>query len=111
MASHQDSTKSSNFWFCFSQGIAATAMLIYLFGTSNGRQTLKNLLDLSENFEENLNSLIEEFTTETKSDKHEISTLGSILNKMKIFSPLLEKKQVKKFFLKEDKLIEQKVKS
>ena len=111
----QNNPKTSNFWFGFSLGIVSISALIYLFGTEKGRKTLKKLLDLTENLEDTINLLTEELTGTTifKEEKKEgnkktISSVNSLLDKMKILSPLLEKKQVKKFFVKEGKLLESK---
>jgi len=111
----QNNSKTSNFWFGFSLGIISMSALIYLFGTEKGRKNLKKILDLTENLEETINLLGEELTGTTifnddkkDSSKKNTSTIGSLLDKMKVLSPLLEKKQVKKFFVKEGKLLESK---
>lgn len=106
--SSQNNSKTSNFWFGFSLGIISMSALIYLFGTEKGRKNLKKILDLTENLEETINLLGEELTGTNIFNDDKKATLGSLLDKMKVLSPLLEKKQVKKFFVKEGKIIESK---
>jgi len=114
MASQNDH-KSSNFWFGFSLGVAGCGAFLYLFGTEKGRKTLQKLLDLTENLEETINLISEELTGKTifpeekkTTNKKNSSTITSIISKIKVLSPLFEKKQVKKFFAKEGRLIEKK---
>lgn len=104
---------ASNFWFGFSLGIVATGAFVYLFATENGRKNLKKILDLTENLEGTINDLSEELTgnplfnnEQIDNGKKSSETIHSLLSKIKDMSPLFEKKQVKKFFVKEGKLLE-----
>ncbi len=75
------------------------------------------MLEVSENLEENLLGYLEELEEELedkgssvqeelkKIDKAAAPTLMNVLDKMKILSPRTEKK-VKKFFFKENRLVE-----
>ncbi|MDO8609420.1 MAG: hypothetical protein Q7R95_02645 [bacterium] len=103
----------NNFWFGFLLGAGATGAAAFFFGTKNGRKTLQKLLDLSENIEENLIYLAEEFGEEIKEKgieitqeitktvpKKEESTLNQLLRKMSSLSPQSQSK-IKKFFIKE----------
>ena len=83
----QSSHKATNFWFGFSLGILACGTLGYLFGTKNGRKTLKNLLDLTENLEENLLDIIQELEKEKEPVKKIASTITNVIDKVKSFSP------------------------
>lgn len=83
----QNNQKSTNFWFGFSLGILSTAALIYLFGTEKGRKTVKKVLDLTENFEENLmliNDALNQMGNEDnkQATKKITSSIDSILNKV-----------------------------
>lgn len=86
----QNHNKSSNLWLGFAFGAVSVAAIAFLLGTKKGRQTLKKILELSENLEENALTLIEEIEEtiidkteklhETKQDK---PILGTLLDKMK----------------------------
>lgn len=112
--------KVSNFWFGFAVGASLTSAAAFLLGTKKGRKFLKQTLDLSEDLQENLLLLGEEFA-ENLADKREevekeLKTLpkhidetvthirkehrgfDAILNKIRTLSP----KPVKKFFAKEN---------
>lgn len=109
---NQNKHQVSNFWFGFLLGTATAGTSAFLFGTKNGRKTLKTLLELSENLEENIMMIAEELGEELtekanktlhepiKSQKKDNSTIGTILHKIKILSPQQASKQ-KKFFVKE----------
>lgn len=94
----------SNFWFGFALGGAAVGVGLFLLGTKQGRTTLKKVIDLSENLEENISSLLTELEEGAVGKAEEIKdkillkerpVLNNILHKMKDYSP--EKKEVKKF--------------
>ncbi len=81
-----DPHKTSNLWLGFMFGAAVTTALGFFLGTKKGRQTLKQLLEISENLEENILILGEELEemvgqTDHKKDK---PSLGNLLDKMKI---------------------------
>ncbi len=52
--------KVSNFWLGFALGSLAAGVGSYLFGTKKGRKRVQQILDWSENLEENLLLLGEE---------------------------------------------------
>jgi len=113
---------ASNFWFGFALGTIAVAAGAYFFGTKEGRKELKKILDFTENFEENIHLVSEEFEHELIEKKNELvenleqapqkicqalshpeekhTSLHSLLDKIKIFSPSSEK-YPKKLFVKE----------
>ena len=82
--------KTSNLWLGFALGAAITTTIAILFGTKKGRETLKKLLELSENLEENLQAIVDE-VQETITDKvdklqeadQDKPILGTLLDKMK----------------------------
>lgn len=83
----QNNHKATNFWFGFSLGILTCGTAGYLFGTKNGRKTLKNLLDLTENLEGNLTDIIQELENEKEPVKKIASTISTVIDKVKSFSP------------------------
>lgn len=94
--------KPSAFWFGFALGTMVTGASVFLFGTKKGRSTMKKVMELTENLEENAISLFQELeerletkTPETKSP----GTLDTVINRMKHLVP--ETKSDKKFFTKE----------
>lgn len=48
----------SNFWFGFSLGALIGAASIYFFGTKNGRANMKKALDLTEDLEQTVESVL-----------------------------------------------------
>ncbi|MBI2641148.1 hypothetical protein HYW87_00955 [Candidatus Roizmanbacteria bacterium] len=100
----------SNFWFGFALGALAIGGMTFLLGTVKGRKTLQRLLEVSENLEENILLLGEEVEeallepaknhTPLSPQKSETSTLGKILDKIKIHYPAHVNKQGKKYFIK-----------
>ena len=83
--------KSSNFWFGFALGTIGAVASSYLLGTKNGRKKLQQILDITENLEDNLDLLTTELKKELKKvgDKEEqaieeklpqvIDSVGSML--------------------------------
>jgi len=103
--------KVSNFWFGFSLGSLFTVFFIFLFGTNKGRGALKNFLDFSEDIEESLFNLLNDFKNISEGDKKNNSletksNLSKIINQIKFLTHPEIKKQTKKFFVKEGKIIE-----
>ncbi|KKQ01604.1 MAG: hypothetical protein US11_C0006G0046 [Candidatus Roizmanbacteria bacterium GW2011_GWA2_36_23] len=112
----QNNHPVSNFWFGYLLGSITVGAGVFFFGTKKGRKTLSKLLELSENLEENIMTLLEELEenieekgqivqAEAKKIERNSPTISYLLDKMKLFSPHHEKK-VKKFFVKEGKIIE-----
>ncbi len=116
------SNKLSSFWFGFLLGTGVTGAAAFFLGTKQGRKTLKKLIELSENMEDTLEGLVEEYgddirekgieivdelkkAAKTNHDTPESHTLHSLLDKMKVLSPTTQKK-VKRFFVKEGKIFE-----
>lgn len=106
-------TPQSSFWFGFALGSITLAAGAFLFGTKQGRKTLQKMLELSENLEDNVVSLVQEVGETIETHGEEVreavqkapqavnqSSLGSLLTKMRLFSPHPHK-QPKKFFTKE----------
>lgn len=119
---NQSSHKLSTFWFGFLLGGLTAGSAAFFFGTKQGRKALKQLLEASENIEETLGIVFEEFgddlkekgeviieelSKETKNHLHkaEPRTLNSLLDKIKTLSPTTQKK-VKRFFVKEGRIVE-----
>lgn len=81
--------RANNFWFGFSLGVIGVSVLVYFFGTKKGRKTLKNLLEITENLEENLSQLIKEIEKEgsnTQPPKPIVSTINTLIERVKNFS-------------------------
>lgn len=61
---------------------------VYLLGTKKGRQTLTKILEVTENLEENLTSIVAELEQEVKEKTNEFKKdkpdLHHLLEKMKI---------------------------
>ncbi len=120
---NQNSHKLSSFWFGFLLGGALAGSAAFLLGTKQGRKTLKRVLEMSEDIEGTLQSFFEEYGDEIREKGEELwdevkklpkhhtnasppgSTIQGLLDKIKILSPATQKK-VKRFFVKEGKIIE-----
>ena len=109
--------KISNFWFGFSLGTFFTSFFIFLFGTRKGREIIKKFLEFSENFEESLLNIFKELEINFKEtqkqhkiDQHhepKIKTnLMGVIDRIKFLTHPTIKKQTKKFFIKNGKIIE-----
>jgi len=106
----------SNFWFGFSLGVLFTIFFAFLFGTRKGRKILKNFLAYFENYEENFHQLLDEvkfllkehWQSDQKNSHQEKKvnlSVSEVIDRIKyLASPV--KKQTKKFFIKEGKVIE-----
>jgi GTPase SAR1 family protein len=105
--------KLNNFWLGFAFGTITAGGAAYLLGTKQGREILKKILELSENWEENFLEIMEELGEEIGDKGSEIinevkklptqknhSSLDSLLNKMRHLTPSDNKKE-KRFFVKE----------
>lgn len=110
--------KLSSFWFGFLLGGVAAGSAAFFLGTKRGRKTLKHLLEMTEDMEQSLETLFDEYGDEIrekgseffdelkklpKGDSHTPivgSTLHGLLDKMKTLSPGTKKKE-KQFFVKE----------
>lgn len=66
MKSKNQPNKSSALWFGFALGAVGGATVAYFFGTKRGRKLLKQMLDLTENLDDNLAEVIEELGEETE---------------------------------------------
>ncbi len=108
----QNEHKLTNFWLGFAFGGIMAGGAAYLLGTKQGRKTLKTILEMSENWEENLAEIIEEVGQELGEKGSEIiqefkkqppvknhSSIQGLLTKMRSLSP--ENKKEKRFFVKE----------
>ncbi len=106
----QNNHKLSSFWFGFLLGGLLTGSAAFLLGTKQGRKTLKKVLEMSENIEETLKDLFDEYGDEIREKGVELldnlkdlpknhthaspqtSTLYGLLDKIKILSPTTQKK-------------------
>jgi len=104
-----------NFWFGFALGTVFTTLVVFLLGTKKGRKTLKSVIDFSENIENNLSELIIDLENKLKKDQEKNKENNQIKTKNNIFKIIDQikflthpeiKKQTKKFFVKEGKIIE-----
>jgi len=107
----------SNFWSGFALGSIGVTIAAFLFGTKKGRKLLKNILEISENLEENLLQITMDLEKEVSKNPFPVIeellkasydkkgsgklTINSLLNKIKDFSPG-HKKSIKSFFVKEE---------
>lgn len=94
----EEKHKLSNFWTGFAVGSVLVSASALMLGTKKGRETLKKLLEISENLEENLLSLAEEAEEKIfqktddiknnfdKATERNKTHLGTLLDKIKIFS-------------------------
>lgn len=86
----QNNEKAQTFWLGFSFGIASAGTLIYFLGTKKGRKSLQNIIDFSENLEENLVKILKnkKVSGETKDYKTipAIEKIGSIMSEIKRIS-------------------------
>ena len=104
----QNNYQPSAFWFGFAMGTITLGIGAFLFGTKKGRSTVKKMLDLTDNLEENAILLFQELEEhfestpidKTKEVEKKEGTLDSIMHRMKHLSPDAEK-QGKRFFTKE----------
>lgn len=113
---NQNKHHVSNFWSGFALGVGTATLAAFLFGTKKGRKTLKQMLELSESLEENLLEIVEEVGQELQVKTSEIKkplaqlqkehpSLSHLLDRIRTSFPKAEKK-VKRFFVKEGKVIE-----
>lgn len=66
--------EGGNFWFGFSLGTIVMALLAYFFGTKHGRSLLKQMMDFTENLEENLQLLIEKQVEKQGNNSNQLET-------------------------------------
>ncbi len=78
----QNNNRTTNFWFGFSLGLTTAVSIIYLFGTKKGRESLKKLIEFSENLEENLSQLLDNLDKNNHPlpdiDKKNLISIGNI---------------------------------
>lgn len=82
-----DNHQPSNFWFGFALGGVTAFGTSYLLGTKKGREFLKEIVELSEQFPERIPEFIEDlkkFSFESTENKPSgIKTIESIISKIK----------------------------
>jgi hypothetical protein len=84
---NKNNQQLTNFWFGFILGGVGLLTIAYFLGTKKGRTNLQQLISFFENWEENLESLIEK-SVEKKS-KEEVSSpplITGIIEKIKTLS-------------------------
>lgn len=91
--------KVTNFWFGFSLGGLTIGLAAFLLGTKRGREILHKVLEMTENLDESILLLEKHFGKELENKDNSIShtSLPSLLDKIKIFSPGESNKETKKF--------------
>ncbi|MFN4212360.1 MAG: hypothetical protein ACK4FL_00100 [Microgenomates group bacterium] len=88
---NQNKSNPSNFWFGFISGAFIGLSIAFLLGTKKGRKFLKNIIELSENFEENLSAILKEIEEKTlkkevgniNENNKQTTTVNQLLNKIK----------------------------
>jgi len=85
---NQSNHSPSNFWFGFSIGAVAAVAASYLLGTKKGRETLKKVIAMSEQFPERIPEIIEKFqkiaAEKSKENKFSgLQTIDSVIKKIK----------------------------
>jgi hypothetical protein len=80
-----------NFWNGFLAGGAVASLLLYAFGTKNGRNGLKILLTFSEDLDNNVHKIFSHTqpTTTKKTGKHQgsiLDTVTTVLDKIQYAS-------------------------
>lgn len=84
----QNNHSVSNFWFGFMFGTSCAVGLAYLFGTKQGRNSLKHFLRFSENIEENLAKMVDKMDKQSKKGTKDVApftleSIGTVLQKIK----------------------------
>lgn len=109
---NQNQHKLTQFWLGFAFGGIAVGGAAYLLGTEKGRKILRQILDLSENLEENLLLLAEELEEKIEEETGKIKEtvenveaehpkLNKVLHTIKSLTGSVDKTE-KKFFIKKD---------
>ncbi len=70
-----------NFWNGFIAGSVMAGACLYAFGTKNGRNSIRTLLEFSENMDTNIHKLFKHTKNKSSSD-----TVPSILEKIRYVS-------------------------
>jgi len=73
----QNNEKAQVFWLGFAFGTVSASALIYFLGTKKGRKSLQNIIDFSENLEENLIKIINK-DKKVLNEKKEHKTIAPI---------------------------------
>ncbi len=104
---------SSNFWFGMLLGAGVGSLGLYFFGTKKGRKTLQKILDNAENIEVYLEEVLNDLGNKASEETDEIrekfenisvkKDIGSVLEKIRSIMP--DKKEVKKYFVKDGKVL------
>lgn len=108
-----ENKNTSNFWFGLIMGITFGAGGLYLIGTKNGRKKIKKLMELAEDMELHLEEVVdnvgydlekkEEGFKEKATEFIEKNDIKGIIEKITSIIP--EKKETKKYFVKDGKII------
>lgn len=114
---HEIQSSQSNFWSGLALGVVFGASSLYVLGTKKGRKFLHQVMEAVENIEDMGEDVIEEvseFISEYKGaeadspeGKKQVNTgtVESIIDKIQ--SAIPEKKQIKKYFFKEGKILKE----
>ncbi len=80
--------KTSNLWFGFALGMTASGVIIYLLGTSKGRERLKKLIDFAENtnIEEYIEGLVDKLDDRVEKTNGINSGMDNLIDKIQSFS-------------------------
>ena len=124
MKNKNNPTHPTNFWFGFALGSVSATFLSYFVGTKKGRETTKKFLESLEHMDEEPSHFFEIFkkaiaqiqeelpesrTQDTlghSSAKHsEVSPIQSIIEKIRVSTVPATEKKVKRFFVKDGKMI------
>ena len=85
---HFANTTHGNFWTGFGLGSALALVALYAFGTKKGRNNLQKIINISENWEDHLETITREVETVINNRKHNVqgensNFIGQLLNKIK----------------------------
>lgn len=120
MKNKNNAAHPTNFWFGFALGSVSATFLSYFVGTKKGRETTKKFLESLEHMDEEPSHFFELFKnaittlqkelpeshTQDSSAKHsEISPIQSIIEKIRVSAVPVTEKKVKRFFVKDGKMI------
>ncbi len=80
----KNSQKSTNFWFGFTMGTVLTSILIYSFGTKEGRKLLKEIIAAIENNESDFLKTIKKMVdgVPNVSKKNTGGTINTVIKKI-----------------------------
>lgn len=111
----KDTRSGGNYWSGFFIGAVFGLGIFFLLGTKKGREILKRALELSQEIEEKVSDIADELEergqegkkSSKKIEKETSTSAGDNLNSVlkKIKSAMPSKDEVKKYFVKDGKVL------